>query len=75
MGDEEKLEFQECCYSWCCLCRHSIAGSSGFFGRGLKNLITNKTHYYCFKCYSLACEMYVAELKVIETEKRVKEKL
>lgn len=45
---------------YCELCRYSIQGSVGFFGRFLKE--TGKA--YCFTCYPKAVDMYIADLRL-----------
>ncbi len=57
------------CFTYCCLCRYSIAGSGGWYGKEMLNKITGEKHYYCYTCYPKAVDIYIAELKLNEVNK------
>lgn len=45
-------------WGFCRLCRHSISGSGGFFGKELNGA------NYCFTCYPKAVDIFLAEQRL-----------
>lgn len=55
-------------WGYCAMCRYSITGSSGYHGKQIED------RAYCYKCYPLAVEVWLAEKKVEDAKRPEKPK-